>query len=72
MKSNNSTFFLFLILFYLLKQLKPLQHYYIQQDLQYATYRKKRLKLTAFGVTLGYIDTIENNTNYKTIITKKQ
>ena len=34
---------------------------------------KKRFKLTAFGVTLGYNDTIENNTNYKTIIiTKKQ
>ena len=32
-------------------------YYYIQQKLQYATYRKKkRLKLTASGVTLGYKD----------------
>ena len=30
--------------------------YYIQQNLQYATYREKKTKLTASGVTLGYID----------------
>ena len=31
-------------------------YHYVQQNLQYATYReKKRLKLTASGVTLGYI-----------------
>ena len=31
-------------------------YYNIQQNLQYATYREKRLKLTASGVALGYID----------------
>ena len=31
-------------------------YYYIQQNLLYATYREKRLKLTASGVTLGYTD----------------
>ena len=31
---------LVLIFFNWLKQLQPLQHYYMQQNLQYATYRK--------------------------------
>ena len=42
-------------------------YYYIQQNLHYATYREKRLKLTASGVTLT--GSIENSTS--TLITRQ-
>ena len=63
--------FFIVFFFYLLKQLQPLQHYYIQQNLQYATYRKRRdFNYQVFGlhwVTLT--DTVENSTS--TLITRQ-
>ena len=47
----------------------------MQQNLHYATYREKRLKLTASGVTFGYIDRHYREwyryIDYKTIIITK-